>query len=85
MSSIEGITSFEIGTGWYGRYDGLIDDFQIYDYALSAEEVAYLASDGTGQLEQATAPPADFDSSGVVDLGDYAILAMQWLDSQLWP
>jgi hypothetical protein len=82
---IEGITSFEIGSGWYGRYDGLIDDFRIYDYALAAQEVAFIASDGTGRLEQATAPPADLDGSGRVDLGDYAILAAQWLDDQRWP
>ncbi len=85
VSPIEQITSLEIGSGWYGRYDGLIDDFQIYDYALTAAEVAYLASDGTGRLEQATAPLADLDGNGRVDLADYAILAMEWLDDQLWP
>ncbi|MBN1360120.1 MAG: LamG domain-containing protein [Sedimentisphaerales bacterium] len=84
-SPIEAITSFEIGSGWYGRYDGLIDDFQIYDYALHADEVAYLASDGTGLLEQATAPLGDLDGNDIVDLADYAILAGQWLEHQLWP
>ncbi len=84
-SPIEGITSFEIGAGWYGRYDGLIDDFRIYDYALAPEEVAYVASAGTGLLEQALAPPADLDGNGTVDLGDYAILASQWRDAQLLP
>lgn len=85
VTPIEGITSFVIGSGWYGRYNGLIDDFQIYDYALSAEEVAYLASDGTGVLEQATAPAADLDGNGRVDLADYAMLAAQWRDDQRWP
>ncbi len=82
---IEGITSFEIGSGWYGHYDGLIDDFQIYDYALSAAEVAYLASDATGVLEQAVTPAADLDGSGRVDLGDYAVLATEWLNDELLP
>ena len=84
-SPIEGITSFEIGSGWYGRYDGLIDDFQIYDYALSAPEMAYLASDGTGVLEAAVPPTADLDHSDRVDFKDFAVLASQWLSEGLWP
>jgi hypothetical protein len=84
-SPIEGITSFAIGTGWYGRYDGLLDDFQIYDYALSAPEVAYLASDGTGVLEATIPLASDLDYDGHVDFTDYAILATQWLTEGLWP
>ena len=30
----------------WAMWSGRLDDFQVYDYALSAEEVAYLASDG---------------------------------------
>jgi hypothetical protein len=82
---IEGITAFQIGSGWYGHYDGLIDEFQIYDHALSAAEVAYLASDGTGVLEQAFTALADLDASGRVDLGDYAILVGEWLADELLP
>ncbi len=82
---IEGIKSFEIGRGWYGRYDGLLDDFQIYDYALSAPEVAYLASDGTGVLEATLPLAADLDYNGFVDFSDYARLASQWLTEGLWP
>ncbi len=84
-SPIEGIKSFQIGSGWYGHYDGLIDDFRIYDYALSEAEVAYLASDGTAQLPWDTGLAADLDGSRTVDFGDFAILADQWLDNQLWP
>jgi len=84
-SPITGITSFEIGSGWYGRYDGLIDDFEIYDYALSPTEVAWLASDGTGIVEDAVSSPADLDSSGRVDLHDFALLASQWLQDTRWP
>jgi hypothetical protein len=84
-SPIEGITSFEIGAGWYGRYDGLIDDFQIYDYALSAPEAAYLASDGTGILEATIPLSADLDYNGYVDFNDFAILASQWLMDGMWP
>jgi len=82
---IEDITSFTIGSGWYGEYDGLIDDFQIYDYALSEAEVAYLATDGTGRLTGRTPLPADLDSSDRVDLRDFGVLAEQWLDDGFWP
>ena len=82
---IEGVTSFTIGSGWYGCYDGMIDDFRIYDYALSGPEVAYLASDGTGQLTHPNGLPADLDSSSKVDLRDFGVLADQWLTDQLWP
>ncbi|MHC4517578.1 MAG: LamG domain-containing protein [Planctomycetota bacterium] len=82
---IEEITSFTVGSGWYGGYDGLIDDFRIYDYALSEPEVAYLASDGTGQFIHPNGLPADLDGSNRVDLRDFAILADQWLSNQLWP
>jgi hypothetical protein len=79
-SPIEDIDSFQIGSGWYGHYDGLIDDFQIYDYALSEAEVAYLASDGTGQLPWDLGLAADLDGNRTVEFGDFAILADEWLD-----
>jgi len=82
---IEDITSFTIGSGWYGDYDGLIDDFQIYNYALCEAEAAYLASDGTGQLERVNGLPADLDDSDRVDLVDFATLGRQWLDDRMWP
>ncbi len=82
---IEDMSSFVIGSGWYGRYDGLIDDFQIYDYALSEAEAAYLASEGTGHLEHFIATPADLDGSDKVDLRDFGVLAEQWLDDHIWP
>ena len=82
---IENITSFTIGSGWYGHYDGLVDDFQIYDYALAQAEVAHLASDGTGQLPRPAPLSADLDASDRVDLRDFGVLAEQWLEDGLWP
>ncbi|MEN6425220.1 MAG: LamG domain-containing protein [Phycisphaerales bacterium] len=81
---ITGITSFEIGSGWYGRYDGLIDDVQIYNYALSAAEVAYAATDGAGLFEK-PASAADLNADGEVDFRDLATLAGEWLQDELWP
>jgi hypothetical protein len=66
----------------------------VYDYALSAEEVAYLASDGDGCL---TIPlptdeqKANLYSSGIlprneiVNFYDFAVLAQQWRLQTLWP
>ena len=84
-SPIANVTSFEIGSGWYGHYDGLIDDFQIYDYALSAEEVAYLATNATGLIRGPIAADADFNADRRVDLRDFAILADEWLQDGRWP
>jgi hypothetical protein len=82
---IAGITSFEIGSGWYGRYDGLLDDFRIYDYALSAAEIAHVATHGTGILPQQPTRAADLNADGAVNLRDLALLATQWLQTNLWP
>ncbi len=84
-SPIEGVESFQIGSGWYGHYDGLIDDFRVYDYALPEAEIAYLASDQTGVLPWDLGLAADLDGSGAVDFGDFAILADQWLEKHRWP
>ena len=84
-SPITGITSFEIGSGWYGGYDGLIDDFRIYNHPLSQSEIAYVATNGTGIFEQPLLIPVDLNTDDQVDFSDFAILADQWLENQLWP
>jgi hypothetical protein len=81
---IAGITSLQIGSGWYGHYDGLIDDVQIYDYALSAAEIAFVATDGAGVFER-PASPADLNADESVDLRDLAALAVEWLSGVAWP
>jgi Concanavalin A-like lectin/glucanases superfamily len=84
-SLISGISSFEIGSGWYGGYDGLIDDFRIYNYALSQPEIAYIATNGTGIFDLPLLIPADLNKDNQVDFSDFAYLAESWLDNQLWP
>lgn len=81
---ITGISSLQIGSGWYGYYDGLIDDLQIYDYALSPAEIAYVATDGSGIFERPPSP-ADLNLDEAVDFRDFANLAMEWLQDGLWP
>jgi len=84
-SPILGITSFEIGSGWYGGYDGLIDDFQIYDYILSQPEIVYAATNGTGIFDLPLLSPIDLNDDNQIDFKDFCILADNWLDKNLWP
>ena len=84
-SPISGITSFEIGSGWYGGYDGLIDDFHIYDYALTQPEIAHAATNGTGIFDQTLMTPADLNGDNKIDFADFAVLADHWLENQIWP
>lgn len=84
-SPISGISSFEIGSGWYGGYDGLIDDFRIYDYALSLPEVVYVATNGTGIFDLPLLVPADLNNDNHIDFSDFAHFAEHWLENKLWP
>ena len=84
-SPISRITSFEIGSGWYGGYDGLIDDFRVYDYALSQPEIAYAATDGTGLFDQPPMSPADLNDDNQINFTDFALLSEHWLENQIWP
>ena len=84
-SPISGINSFVIGNGWYGGYDGLIDDFRIYDYALTQPEIVHVATNGTGIFDQRLLTPADLNSDNKIDFADFALLAEHWLENQIWP
>jgi hypothetical protein len=70
------------------RFVGVIDDVQVYDYGLSAQEVAYLASDGTGTVRlQSVANLVNDEPLGkrVVNFKDFDKLADSWLEEELWP
>lgn len=84
-SPISGITSFQIGSGWYGSYDGLIDDFRIYDYALSQPEIAHAATNGTGTFDLPLLLPADLNDDDRIDMADFAFFADNWLEDRHWP
>jgi hypothetical protein len=84
-SPISGITSFEIGSGWYGGYDGLIDDFRIYNYALTQPEIVHVATNGTGIFDQKLMTPADLNGDNKIDFADFALFADHWLENQIWP
>lgn len=63
-----------------GYYNGSMNDFGIYNRCLDAQEIATLAA--TQPVEgNAAASRADLDRSGIVDLGDFARFAKDWLQS----
>ncbi|MHC4337809.1 MAG: LamG domain-containing protein, partial [Planctomycetota bacterium] len=69
-------------------FEGLIDDVRVYDRALSAAEVAYIATDETGIFTvQSAANIYNLETLGdrAVNLRDFAKLANNWLVRKLWP
>ena len=61
--------------GQEGFFNGEIDNLRIYSSALSSGEIFYLAGGS----------PVDLNDDMKIDFKDYALLANQWLDEQLWP
>lgn len=64
-------------------FDGQIDDFRLYNYALSPVEVGQLWVLGGGAggcMEQLA---QDFNGDCAVDLADFAELAAHWMESSL--
>jgi len=71
-----------------GYYEGKLDEFKIYDYALSHAEVLYLAAGSGSELYQPLQPalsPVDPYEDGKINFKDYAVLADVWLAERLWP
>ncbi len=58
--------------------NALIDDFNIWNQALSSEEVLILW--GNWLCDERNRPELDYDSNCQVDIGDLAYFALKWLD-----
>ena len=76
---------FTIGSGWYGGYDGLMDDLRIYDYPLSQPEIVHIATNGTGIFDLPLMTPADLHHDNIIDYKDLIILANSWLENWMYP
>ncbi|MCK4959159.1 MAG: LamG domain-containing protein, partial [Planctomycetes bacterium] len=69
-----------------GYYVGRMDDFQIYDYALSHAEVVSLS--GLSDVDQPLQPvlsPVDPVADGIINLFDIGRLGESWMLEELWP
>ncbi|MHC4619078.1 MAG: LamG domain-containing protein, partial [Planctomycetota bacterium] len=78
---IGGIQSFHVGCGIFAggtvyEYFGKIDDLRVYDYALSGDEVLYVANDGRTRTFDS---PANLYQDDIINFRDFALLALQWL------
>jgi hypothetical protein len=67
----------------HGVFNGSIDDFRLYNYALSPQEVGQLWILGGGTSGCTRALSQDFNGDCRVDLKDFATLATSWMDSSL--
>lgn len=65
-------------------YHGLMDDLQIYNYALDADTLATMYADVVGRYCRFK-PELDLNDNCIVDIGDFAILAQSWLKCGFWP
>jgi hypothetical protein len=67
------------------RFDGLIDELKIYDYARSSAQIgqdyADISGDWVCNMEGTADLALDFNDDCRVDLGDFALLAAEWLNS----
>jgi hypothetical protein len=62
---------------------GWIDDFRVYDRALSQGEIISLAD--RASVYQPLLTEADINEDGFVDMIDFSIMADNWLLEILWP
>jgi len=73
--------SMRIGdTGYEEWMNGRIDDVRIYNRALSAAQIAWLAG-----YTSVLSIPADLQQDNVINFKDFAKLADSWLEQVLWP
>ncbi|MHC4666570.1 MAG: LamG domain-containing protein, partial [Planctomycetota bacterium] len=68
---------------------GSIDEVRVYNYALDANEIAWLATDGTGYRRlrsQANFYDLEMEGEKAVNFRDLAVMiAEYWLDEKKWP
>jgi hypothetical protein len=73
-----------------GFWPGLVDEFRIYNYALSDAEIAYLATDGGAGIHIPIASDADLyqgepQGQQWINFRDWSVLAGSWLEKIYWP
>ncbi|OQA00490.1 MAG: hypothetical protein BWY71_00709 [Planctomycetes bacterium ADurb.Bin412] len=68
----------------YWNFDGSVDDVQVYDYALTQENIDFLYANPGVPITVPTCGawgylPMDFDRNCYVDLADFAAFAGDWM------
>ncbi|MHC4620323.1 MAG: hypothetical protein ACYTEQ_21450 [Planctomycetota bacterium] len=81
---VGGIQAFHVGCGIFStgtayEYFGKIDDFRIYDYALTGDEVLYLS--GEGMMLIPPDSPANLYEDDIINFKDFAEFALHWLET----
>jgi hypothetical protein len=67
-------------------FEGKADDARVYNRGLTAGEIGYLASEGTGEvLLDSEANLYSGESPEVINIRDVAVLLETWLEQKLWP
>jgi len=67
-------------------FKGTIDDVRVYNRALTAAEVAWLASGGTGSIPLMLEENVYLgETPEVINFRDYAVLMESWLEKKYWP
>lgn len=70
---------------WHDDYTGLLDDFRIYDYALTQAEVVGAAANDSNLYVPLKSPANLYDQDQLIDFKDLAEMADAWLLEILWP
>lgn len=76
-----------IGMDYAGRTPGeiLIDDVQLYNYALDKFEIGHIYADGAGVPVCVEYPVMDIDTDCDVDLDDLKLFVANWLECGIVP
>jgi hypothetical protein len=70
---------------WNSYYTGAIDDVRLYNYALTAEEVALQYVAVMGGSVCTSRPEFDFNGDCIVDVQDLAVMVDGWLECGIYP
>lgn len=87
IANVAPVTNCFIGcltaSGTYA-HKGKMDEFMMFNVELSQQEILTLANQT--QMTQSSLSPADVNDDGVVNMGDFSMMAGQWLNEQTkWP
>jgi hypothetical protein len=70
---------------FYSLFNGTLDDVQIYNYALTWNEVIDLYHDISGLSVCTNSPIYDLTGDCLTNLADFAVFASNWLDCGMYP